>query len=227
MANRWLGSEEGRIVKTVEIPTNFANYFVENGRKIVKSGTLINHSVLGYGFLLNDADITDSARLASIMIRGEYINAYLPISLSTSQKSTLAGVGLREVGKSPLNLYVKAVAGSESLLGKTGADLQSNILVGDGKISGVSKYVTGYTGFSGDTAEQSGNYVALVATAASGATIKAQIIGGLHGEVTLDPDGILVARIVNTATAIRYTATLDSKTEVVEFSLKDLVKQSA
>ena len=50
---------------------------------------------------------------------------------------------------------------SIDLLGKVASDLQEDMTVDvTGKVTGTSKYVTGYTGFSGDPAEQEGNYVA-------------------------------------------------------------------
>ena len=48
-----------------------------------------------------------------------------------------------------------------SLLGKELSDLQSGVSVGQDAIAGTLKYVTGYTGFSGDPAEQEGHYLAL------------------------------------------------------------------
>ena len=46
MYNKWLGSEVGLVKKTVTVPTT-ATSVTENGRKIVKSGTLITDAVLG------------------------------------------------------------------------------------------------------------------------------------------------------------------------------------
>lgn len=46
-------------------------------------------------------------------------------------------------------------------MGLTTSDLQADIEINGTTISGTSNYVTGYTGFSGDTDEQSGNYLAL------------------------------------------------------------------
>ena len=91
----WLGSEVGRVVKTVTVPTS-ASFVEENGRKIVKSGTLITDAVLGKGLLVNDADITDGARVGSLMIRGTYIDANLPTSVSASAEE-LAKQGLYNI----------------------------------------------------------------------------------------------------------------------------------
>ena len=94
-SNKWLGSEVGMVLKTVTVPTS-ATAVTENGRKIVKSGTLINDANIGKGLLFNDVDITDGARVASIMIRGSYVDAKLPTSVSSSA-SDLAAQGLYAV----------------------------------------------------------------------------------------------------------------------------------
>ena len=77
----------------------------------------------------------------------------------------------------------------EDLLGKTVGDLQSDIKIGQSVISGKLKYVTGYTGFSGDAEEQEGNYLALHASVPNetGVTITVTTPGGT---TTLDADGI-------------------------------------
>ena len=92
MYNNWLGSEVGLVKKTVTVPTS-ATAVTENGRKIVKSGTLITDAVLGKGLLYNDVDITDGARVASMVIRGSYIDANLPTSVASSAEE-LAKQGL-------------------------------------------------------------------------------------------------------------------------------------
>lgn len=111
-----------------------------------------------------------------------------------------------------------------SLLGKYVTDLQEDVEIAGGVITGTLHYVTGYTGFSGDPAEQEGNYLAVVCEASEGDTITAELIGGQHGPVTLDPDGILIARITDPATQkLRFTATgTDGTTETKEYSLSGL-----
>lgn len=89
----WLGSAVGVVRKTVTVSSTSGTPVTENGRKILKSGTLINDTTLGYGLLWNDADVTDGSRIAAIMIRGSYIDSKLPTSVSTS-KTILAGQGL-------------------------------------------------------------------------------------------------------------------------------------
>ena len=92
----WLGSEVGMVLKTVTVSATSGTPVTENGRKILKSGTLINDTTLGYGLLYNDADITDGSAVKSIMIRGSYIDSALPTSVSTN-KVTLANQGLYAV----------------------------------------------------------------------------------------------------------------------------------
>ena len=105
-----------------------------------------------------------------------------------------------------------------NLLGKTVDDLQEDIAISDaGVISGTSKYVTDYTGFSGDVSEQSGNYLALhAASAVPGAVITAEVIGGSGRVVTLDSDGILIARLTENATGVKFTASLPGSAYTTE-----------
>lgn len=67
--------------------------------------------------------------------------------------------------------------------------------------------MTGYTGFSGDPAEQEGHYLVLhIDTDIEGSTIQVELIGGNHGPVTLDPDRTLISRIKNKSQKIKITA---------------------
>lgn len=95
MLNRpnWLGSEVGMVLKTVTVSSASGTTVTENGRTIIKSGTLITDTALGKGLLFNDADVTDGARVKSIMIRGSYIDSKLPASVASSA-SDLAENGL-------------------------------------------------------------------------------------------------------------------------------------
>lgn len=86
----WLGSEVGLVVKTITVPAGHA-HVVENGRMIVKSGTVFTTPY--YGILFYDVDITDGAKAASLMIRGSYIDAKLPTS-AVSYATNFASQGL-------------------------------------------------------------------------------------------------------------------------------------
>lgn len=118
------------------------------------------------------------------------------------------------------------ISASEDLLGKYVDDLQSNIVIGDTELSGTSKYVTGYTGYSGDVDLQEGNYLALHASAGTGVTIQAKLIGGVDDARTLDADGLLVARLSDDVTGIRFIASLAGVSQVKELSFRALVKEA-
>ena len=115
---------------------------------------------------------------------------------------------------------------AEDLLGKTAAELQSDInIVGKSEITGSLKYVTGYTGFSGDVAEQSGHYIALHATHATADSIAVMLHGGTVGHpVTLDSDGLAIVRISDKdKQTIECIATKSGVTSSVTYSLRNLV----
>lgn len=116
-----------------------------------------------------------------------------------------------------------------SLLGKELDDLQSGVGVGGSDITGTLKYVTNYTGFSGDPAEQQGNYIALhIDTDVEGATIVSELIGGDHGPVTLDSDRTLITRIKSKSQKIKITASKEGYPTVEKtFTLAGLTLESA
>lgn len=113
---------------------------------------------------------------------------------------------------------------SVDLLGKIVTDLQSEVTVSGDTISGTLAYIDDYTGFSGDPAEQVGHYLAVKCTADEGDTIVLDLIGGTHGPVTLDDDGICIIRITDPATQqLKYTATgADGSTETKLWKLTGL-----
>lgn len=90
---------------------------------------------------------------------------------------------------------VAGTAGSTTRYGKTAAQLQSNVFVHDEAIQGNLKYVTGYTGFSGEASEQEGNYLALDFNAPDGATLKIKVGNGNFVDAT--SDGYAVIRVNN------------------------------
>lgn len=99
----WLGSERRYVPKTITVTQSSGNYVTVtdadgNERKILKSGTLISDyaTTLGYGLLINDADVTNGERSASMLIGGYYIDSKLPTSVST-QKATLEAQGLHAI----------------------------------------------------------------------------------------------------------------------------------
>lgn len=124
----------------------------------------------------------------------------------------------------PLEDFAADTTLPEDLLGKAPSDLQENIVITDDNISGTLKYVTGYTGFSGDVSQQSGNFLAIHVTIPTGSTVKVFIIGGDNTEPkTMDSDGVLVARIKNTNEKVQFTVIKDGyRTVTKTYSLKNL-----
>lgn len=120
-------------------------------------------------------------------------------------------------------MTITAVAEGIDLLGKDASDLQEDLAIGEDEITGTSKYVTGYTGFSGDPAEQEGNYIALLATPKDETTvITCEVIGGDHGPVTLDEDHMVILRIKNNTQKVKFTSTLNGETKEYEYALTNL-----
>ena len=79
------------------------------------------------------------------------------------------------------------IAADFDLLGKVVADLQKDMGVSANNIIGTLKYVTGYTGFSGDPEEQEGNYLAFkVGYAGTYTRLTVQFDG--KAEQTMDSD---------------------------------------
>lgn len=97
------------------------------------------------------------------------------------------------------------IGASEDLLGKVVSDLQENIEISEGKITGTLKHVTDYTGFSSDPELQEGNYLAIHNTSNLDDPIVVELIGGFSGPTTLDADGIIILRIANKDQKVKVT----------------------
>lgn len=112
----------------------------------------------------------------------------------------------------------------ESLYGKTAGDLQEDVVVNDGSIAGTLKYVTGYTGYSGDADEQKGNFLAISVDVPVGATAYVQKGNGPKVEIT---DGFVVARITDKKQKLKITATANGQTVEKVFDLSLLKLEQA
>lgn len=101
-------------------------------------------------------------------------------------------------GKPLIGFSVSPEDVGANLFGKTVDSLQENVVVGESEITGTLKHVTGYTGFSSNTSEQEGNYLALKVDADSeDAIVTVELVGGTKGPVTLDEDMNIVLLIKN------------------------------
>ena len=136
----------------------------------------------------------------------------------------------REKGKFLTTLSIDAdIAAGTDLLGKHVSDLQSGIIIGDSQIAGTLKYVTGYTGFSGDPAEQSGNYIVLHCESSETVdSLSVEVINGTVGHpVTLDEDGIAVLKIADKfRQKVRFAAYKGTKSVTKTFDLSGLTLES-
>jgi hypothetical protein len=121
-----------------------------------------------------------------------------------------------------LKLTVTAATNDDDLFDKTADELQEDIIIGETAIAGTLKYVSGYEAYSGD--EQNGHFIGLKAKAnIDGATITAEVVGGVHGAVTLDSDGLVICRITSVEQSIRFVVTKGQDSKTYNFALTDLV----
>ena len=112
------------------------------------------------------------------------------------------------------------------LLGKTVNDLQKNIKFNGNKVTGTLKYVTGYTGYSGDVSEQSGNYLAIHAELFGiPSTVSPTITVSANITSTLDDDGLCIIRCGEDLEAFTVTASAEGyTTKTITFDLTGLTK---
>ena len=90
------------------------------------------------------------------------------------------------------------------------------------------KHVTGYTGFSSNTSEQEGNYLALKVDADSkDAIVTVELVGGTKGPVTLDDDMNIVLLIKNKdAQSIKVTTTHNEESVTKTYGLSGLTLET-
>lgn len=153
---RWLGSDVGKVLKTMQLPSNFATYELvtdEKGvqRKIVRSGTYVSSPYKG--LVYNDADITNGDRIVAVMIRGSYIDSLLPASV-VAYAADLAEQGLYAItegavtrpdfGNVGLNKLVMSTLGKS----ESGTDLTWN------KVNGAVGYIVYFSAQSNGSFEK-------------------------------------------------------------------------
>jgi len=197
-------------IVTVEVMENKAR--VESGNTYNLVGILVNLADYNVGAdkggavnMFDDFDIDYNQQKYLIETRcsGALVKPYSAIAIEET---------------TALYLDVEPESASTTVLGKSVSDLQSGVHVHDTYVQGVSKYVTGYTGYSGDPAEQSGNYIAIKVDAPAGATVTGQMGSRT---VTFDSDMNMVVRLTNKRTQVlKLTATLNgaSVTRTLKFS---------
>ena len=104
--------------------------------------------------------------------------------------------------------------------------MQEDIEIDGDAITGTLKYVTGYQAYSGD--EQNGNFIALHVNAPAGAVVKSQLINGVHGEVTLDEDMVIIFRVTDEETQkIQFKVSKDGHESTYVYDLSGLTLANA
>lgn len=137
-----------------------------------------------------------------------------------------------------LGINFTDITAATDLYGKYVTDLQDNVELEGNTIYGDVKYVTGYTGFSGDASEQRGNYLAFSVTAATGATVKSRLTGakntgwathGVVGDGGYDPIAVFMLGQNKPYydQVIEIQATKDGKTATRRFYLSQLNVENA
>lgn len=111
--------------------------------------------------------------------------------------------------------------------------MQSNITVANDKITGTLHYVTDYTGFSGDPAEQNGNFLALNLSSNNFTGLTSVKVGlfpsygtGLV-ELIEDPQKNGVFKITNKLQKFKIVSSDGLHTKYQTFDLSELVLESA
>lgn len=149
--------------------------------------------------------------------------------LRRSDQSVLCHCDRRGCNRPPLiGFSVSPEDGGANLFGKTVDSLQENVVVGESEITGTLKYVTGYTGFSSNTSEQEGNYLALKVDADSeDAIVTVELVGGTKGPVTLDDDMNIVLLIKNKDTqSIKVTVNDGEDSAIKTYGLTGLTLET-
>lgn len=107
-------------------------------------------------------------------------------------------------------------------------ELQSDVVVGEDSITGTLKYITGYTEFSSEVSEQTGNYLALkVNPDPADAKITVEIVNGTKGPVVLDTDKNIVLLIKNKDTqTVKITVENETESKDAIYSLTGLTLET-
>ena len=67
----------------------------ENGRKIVKAGTVYKKEEKAIGLVFADVDVTNGSQPAAIMVEGYVIELRLPAVVEESDKTAMSGIKFR------------------------------------------------------------------------------------------------------------------------------------
>lgn len=158
---------------------------------------------------------TNLAKLEEILYGTETEEPRLPMP-----EEVIALMGTSSV----ITLTVTNPEYSDTVNGKTISDLVSNITVTDTEITGKLKYVEGFSGYSSDTALQTGNFLVLNASAVpSDTVVTVELLGGKEGAKSPDANGNVVFRVTNTVSqSIKVNGTMGRESSTKSYSIKNL-----
>ena len=212
-----------RVKEIVTVPPMEGALREEDGKTYALLGVIVNLTDYNVGAdkggavnMFDDFDIDYNQQKYLIETRcsGALVKPYSAIALELTYSAILE---------------VEAEDPTAVLLGKAVSTLQEDIIVNDKFIKGTLHYVTGYTGFSGNTDLQSGNYLALKFEHSTGATTTVQLINATDNPnpVTLDADMNTVLRITDkNRQKIKVVTTLGDDTITKIFSLSGLTLET-
>lgn len=220
----------GNYVFTLPFPVKFIEEpSLELGKAIIGIGKNYNLTA-GYGGKDGVINFDDSYKLLEdlrIYLTKIHANG-MPKDSKSFIYLDINALPVVSLSRDTTEISVSAIGADTSVLGKDAGDLQDNILIGNGEITGTLKYVTGYTGFSGLAAEQKGNFIALHIESANADSIKCGLLNGKNGLATLDADGDIVLQITDKARQkVKVVVTKGTKTTTRVFSLDELVLEKA
>lgn len=134
----------------------------------------------------------------------------------------------RRGGKPLISLSVEPLTDDTvDLFGKVSSDLQENVAINGGAITGTLKYVDDYSSAYGP-GEDSGNYLVLKFESEDADSISVEIINGTSGPVTLDEDGIWIGRIADKdSQTVKVVASKDGASVTKTYTLSGLTLQPA
>lgn len=92
----FLFSEIGKVAKSVTVLTGTTPFVNENGRKIIKAGTIYpKNDATAIGILLVDADITEgNSKPVAIMVAGHYLSDRLVAAPEATAEAAFLKSGL-------------------------------------------------------------------------------------------------------------------------------------
>ena len=91
----FLASEVSLRLVSTTARTGSALVTTENGRKIIKAGTVYpSNDASAKGIIFQDVDVTDGDAAAPLMVAGHYYSDKLAVTIDSAAVSALAGKGL-------------------------------------------------------------------------------------------------------------------------------------